>query len=96
MSPTPPVECLSAEGPPRSEVSSCSPDRSMQSVRSAVSRGVIPWNQTAMRKAAIWYRGTWSAVNPSTMRAIWSVGNSRPRFLASMISRTSMVFPNWR
>jgi len=47
LSPTPPVECLSAFGPGRSEKSRTSPDRIMASVRATVSAAVIPRKNTA-------------------------------------------------
>ena len=54
LSPTPPVECLSALGPSSSDRSRTSPVRIMDSVRARVSAGVMPRKNTAMAKAAAW------------------------------------------
>jgi len=54
LSPTPPVECLSTLTPGRSERSSTWPERSMASVRAAVSASSMPRKKTAMQKAASW------------------------------------------
>ena len=54
VSPTPPVECLSALTPGTSERSSVSPDLAMASVSASVSRSVMPLMQMAIRSAEIW------------------------------------------
>ena len=51
LSPTPPVECLSAVGKSHDRHS---PERIIASVRSAVSRAVIPRQQIAIASALIW------------------------------------------
>ena len=54
LSPTPPVECLSTRGPGRSERSSTSPVRIIDSVRATVSAAVIPLKKTAIARADAW------------------------------------------
>ena len=54
LSPTPPVECLSAVGLSSSFQSSITPERIIASVRSAVSRSVMPRQQIAIASADIW------------------------------------------
>ncbi len=54
LSPTPPVECLSAFGPGRSERSSTSPVRIIDSVRAEISAGAMPRKNTAIANAAAW------------------------------------------
>ena len=54
LSPTPPVECLSATGLPMDDRFSCSPLAAMTSVSVAISSGSIPRQQTAISQAASW------------------------------------------
>ena len=54
LSPTPPVECLSALGARIDDRSATTPDFIIASVRSAVSRGVIPRRKIAIRSALSW------------------------------------------
>ena len=54
LSPTPPVECLSAFTPLMEERSSTSPLRTMAMVRSYVSRRVMPRQTMAMSRAETW------------------------------------------
>ena len=51
LSPTPPVECLSTKGPAIPDRSMTEPERSMTSVRSAVSGAVMPLKKTAISQA---------------------------------------------
>jgi hypothetical protein len=53
LSPTPPVECLSAVGRPRPEKSSRSPLAIIAAVQRAISRRVMPLSRIAMASAAI-------------------------------------------
>ena len=53
VSPTPPVECLSAFTPGMSLKSSVSPDLAMASVSASVSRSVMPLMQMAISSAEI-------------------------------------------
>ena len=54
VSPTPPVECLSALTPGMSFRSSVSPDLAMASVSASVSRSLMPWMQMAISSAEVW------------------------------------------
>ena len=54
LSPTPPVECLSALTPEMDERSSVSPLCIMARVRSSVSRLVIPRQTMAISRAEAW------------------------------------------
>ena len=54
LSPTPPVECLSTKGPAMPERSMTFPERSITSVRSAVSLALMPLKKTAMAQAETW------------------------------------------
>jgi hypothetical protein len=54
LSPTPPVECLSATKSKRSRRRQLSPDSSIARVRAAVSYWLMPRIAIAMRKADIW------------------------------------------
>ena len=54
VSPTPPVECLSAFTPGMSDRFSVSPDFSMASVSARVSRSVMPLMQMAISSAEAW------------------------------------------
>ena len=51
LSPTPPVECLSAEGRWRSLQSNERPERIKASVRASVSASSSPWMKAAMSQA---------------------------------------------
>ena len=53
VSPTPPVECLSALTPGMSFKSSVSPDLAMASVSASVSRSLMPWMQMAISRAEV-------------------------------------------
>ena len=53
LSPTPPVECLSAVGLPRAEKSIRSPELIIALVQRAISRRVIPFRKIAMASADI-------------------------------------------
>ena len=53
LSPTPPVECLSATGLPITDRSSCSPLAAITRVSIAASSGGMPRQQTAISQAAI-------------------------------------------
>ena len=53
LSPTPPVLCLSTFTPRIALRSSCAPERTIAMVNSAVSSGVMPRKNTAIRKALI-------------------------------------------
>ena len=53
LSPTPPVECLSAFTPDMELRSSVSPERIMASVSSSVSRRVMPRQTMAIRRAEV-------------------------------------------
>ena len=54
LSPTPPVECLSAVALPNRERSTLSPERAMQPVSVTVSRLFMPRKYIAMHSAAAW------------------------------------------
>ena len=54
VSPTPPVECLSALMPGMRLRSSISPERAISSVSASVSRSDMPWMQMAINSAEIW------------------------------------------
>jgi hypothetical protein len=54
LSPTPPVECLSALGPGRPDRSRTSPERIMDPVRADSSAELIPRKSTAMASAEAW------------------------------------------
>ena len=54
LSPTPPVECLSAVWGPRDDRSTMSPEWAMAMVSAVVSGIVIPWNRMAIIRADIW------------------------------------------
>jgi len=54
LSPTPPVECLSALGIPTADRSATVPDRIIASVSAAVSAGLMPRRYTAIRSALSW------------------------------------------
>ena len=54
LSPTPPVECLSAVGAERPAQSRQVPESRIASVRAWVSASVMPRQQTAIANAAIW------------------------------------------
>ena len=54
LSPTPPVECLSAVGTGRSSQERQSPESRIAIVRASVSAAVMPVQHTAIAKAAIW------------------------------------------
>src|SRR3954452_21693572 len=82
LSPTPPVECLSATGRPTGERSIRSPESTIASSRSAVSRSVRPRSTTAMRNAAVWESGT----SGSTIARISSAESSSPSRLRAITS----------
>ena len=54
LSPTPPVECLSAFGRRSAERSATTPERIMASVSAAVSAGVMPRRKIAISSAESW------------------------------------------
>ena len=54
VSPTPPVECLSAFTPSMSDRFSVSPDFSIASVSASVSRSLMPLMQIAISSAEAW------------------------------------------
>ncbi len=54
LSPTPPVECLSATGRPTLDRSSCSPLAAITSVSVASSASSMPRQMTAISQAASW------------------------------------------
>lgn len=54
LSPTPPVECLSAVGRDREENSMRSPEAIIAAVQRAISRRFMPLSRIAMLRAAIW------------------------------------------
>ena len=54
LSPTPPVECLSATGPSSPSQDQVSPDSIMMRVSARVSSRSIPWKKTAMSSADTW------------------------------------------
>jgi hypothetical protein len=58
LSPTPPVECLSAVGRPSAERSLRSPESIIACVQTASSSGVIPRKNTAMSSALTCSSGT--------------------------------------
>ncbi len=62
LSPTPPVECLSTVGTPRSLKSSRSPEASIADVHRAVSPRSMPRNRIAISRAAICSSATRPAV----------------------------------
>ena len=61
-SPTPPVECLSANGRPTPERSSRSPEAIIAAVHRVVSRRPMPLSSTAIASAAICSSATWPRV----------------------------------
>ena len=54
LSPTPPVECLSAVGTDKSSHERRSPESRIAVVKARVSASVMPLQHTAIAKAAIW------------------------------------------
>ena len=54
LSPTPPVECLSATGLPIDDRSSCAPPAAMTWVSVTTSSGCMPRQHTAISQAATW------------------------------------------
>src|SRR5436309_2448376 len=69
LSPTPPVECLSTRGTPRSARANRSPLSSIASVSAAVSSRSRPRMKQAMRKAAV-------AADSSSTEALWKASNA--------------------
>ena len=92
LSPTPPVECLSATGRSTTPFQSIdAPERIITSVRSAVSRTVMPRQQMAMASALIWQSGISPAVKPLTKSRISAEPSARPSRFLSIISLAAVM-----
>ena len=98
MSPTPPVECLSRIGPPRSarDQSSDRPERVMARVSAAHSSRVMPRKYTAMAKAAIWPSLTEPSTIPATRPAISPRSGRAPSRLRRISSAGVTRAVTWR
>ena len=103
LSPTPPVECLSTAFTPRAVRSSISPERSIASVRCAVSARDSPRTCAAISQAAAWWSGISPRVCPCTTCSISSRDSSTPLRFLRRISRicgaladcSCVVLPMW-
>ena len=86
LSPTPPVECLSRIGRPRSGHSRTRPEVVIARVRATHSGAVMPLRQIAIASAAACPSEIVPSPIPATNAAIASSGNARPSRFAWMTS----------
>src|SRR5690606_34275399 len=90
LSPTPPVECLSAVGRSRTDQSIRSPESIIAAVQSAISRRVMPLSRIAMANAAICSSATSPRVYAPIIQEICSRDSSPPSRLVTMTSMASI------
>ncbi len=89
LSPTPPVECLSMLGLPRSLKSSRSPEAIIARVQAEVSARSMPRRNTAIARADICSSATTPRVYASRTHSICSSLSARPSRLVRMTSTAS-------
>ena len=92
LSPTPPVECLSATGRSTTPFQSMvAPEFIITSTRSAVSRAVMPRQQMAIASALIWQSGISPAVKPEMNSRISAEPSARPSRFLSIIDFAEII-----